>query len=43
VGPGKVDATLKDGVLRIEIVKTAPAETKKIEVKWSSFLFFLFV
>jgi HSP20 family protein len=33
VDPGKVDATLKDGVLRIEMVKTAPSETKKIEVK----------
>jgi len=33
VDPGKVDATLKDGVLRIEMVKTVPSETKKIEVK----------
>ena len=33
VDPGKVDATLKDGVLRIEMTKTAPSEAKKIEVK----------
>jgi len=33
VDPGKVDATLKDGVLRIEMVKTVPTEAKKIEVK----------
>ena len=33
VDPGKVDATLKDGVLRIEMAKTAPSEAKKIEVK----------
>ncbi|MEA3281858.1 MAG: Hsp20/alpha crystallin family protein [Euryarchaeota archaeon] len=33
VDSAKVDATLKDGVLRIEMVKTAPSETKKIEVK----------
>ncbi|MEA1944766.1 MAG: Hsp20/alpha crystallin family protein [Euryarchaeota archaeon] len=33
VDPNKVDATLKDGVLRVEMVKTALPEVKKIEVK----------
>ena len=33
VEPNNVDATLKDGVLRIEMVKTAPPEVRKIEVK----------
>ncbi|RJS71440.1 Hsp20/alpha crystallin family protein, partial [ANME-2 cluster archaeon] len=33
VDPDKVDATLKDGVLRIEMMKLAQPEVKKIEVK----------
>ncbi|MCK4812059.1 MAG: Hsp20/alpha crystallin family protein [Methanosarcinales archaeon] len=33
VDPNNVDAALKDGVLRIEMVKTAPPEVRKIEVK----------
>lgn len=33
VDPDKVDATLEDGVLRIEMAKTALPEAKKIEVK----------
>jgi HSP20 family protein len=33
VDPNNVDAALKDGVLRIEMVKSALPEVKKIEVK----------
>jgi HSP20 family protein len=33
VDPGKVDAALKDGVLRIEMAKSALPEVKKITVK----------
>ncbi|MCK4458668.1 MAG: Hsp20/alpha crystallin family protein [Methanosarcinales archaeon] len=33
VDPNNVDAALKDGVLRIEMVKTARLEVKQIEVK----------
>lgn len=33
VDPNKIDATLKDGVLRIEMAKSAQPEVKKIAVK----------
>jgi HSP20 family protein len=33
VDPDKIDATYKDGVLRITLPKTESAQTKKIEIK----------